>query len=124
MSKICAKCGTYVMQPVEAECLKCGGPLVDSHINKKEADNTILDESKFEHLFKLAQSQKQEMFEYQVNINGCVKQVFINFVNDKFENVSFDFKNPYSREEWKVLVEIEKAITLLEQQREQQKAKK
>lgn len=40
--------------------------------------------------------------------------VFIVFVNDKFSHVSYPFRGPYTRKQWRVLAVIEDLIAELE----------
>lgn len=109
----CTNCGNLTEQTKVVEehpwyplsCKVCGGKLVA--INETDKASVLL-----------VQKQKQEMFEYKININNCIKRFQINFINDEFNNVTFDFKNPYSREEWKALAEIEETICEIEKELE------
>ena len=52
---------------------------------------------------------------YEIVDEGKKRQVVIRFKNGKFLEALFPFKNfPYTREQWKVLKEIEEEISWME----------
>ena len=67
--------------------------------------------------------EKTERYIYRINRNSKVDDILLNcageveivFVNDKFKSVTYPFGGIYSRGEWKVLAEVEKKISEIEE---------
>ena len=73
--------------------------------------------------------EKTEIFIYQINKNSmidgvgidCGGEIEIVFENDKFSRVQFPFAGSYSRANWKVLAEVEKKISEIEDMKKNDK---
>lgn len=49
-----------------------------------------------------------------VTEKGSSNEIKIIFINDNFSHVDFDFSGKYTRDQWRLMVEIEKEISMIE----------
>jgi len=65
----------------------------------------------------LKDREKIEQFDYEIKNGGGI--IVIRFKDGEFESAHYPFKAAYSRDHWRILSEIEKIITEIENAKKQ-----